>query len=237
MGNTVKHKVDDKVWLFHNAEKVVEAVITGVKEKSRTEDTVYYLRCPDAKELTWSYFGWCFSTKEECIDFWIKWYEDIILFEKEEIKRNKGYIKDYQGWIAKVNKCMKDPNYVPAKPKGWSLDEARARIGQFWYSVGDKCWVFRSLRPVQVTVLAQPTYWCDDPHSGDYKHTLPKGCSGEWSRESGMFDTKKECVDAVLNDFYVTIERCQDRIKHYQRKVKDYKALITLLKKLRKETK
>ena len=66
MNDVQKFKVDDKVWVFHNKEKVVEAKITWVKHEDRGIIN-YHFECSDAKDLTWAWSGFCFATREECI--------------------------------------------------------------------------------------------------------------------------------------------------------------------------
>ena len=74
MNDVQKFKADDKVWVFHNKEKVVETTITYVKHEDRGIIN-YHLKCTDAKDLTWEWSKFCFTTKEECIDYWIKTLE------------------------------------------------------------------------------------------------------------------------------------------------------------------
>ena len=89
MNDVQKFKADDKVWVFHNKEKVVEAAITYVKHEDRGHIN-YHLKCPDAKDLTWEWSGFCFATKEECIDHWIKRYEDLMCTRTSRSRSTKA---------------------------------------------------------------------------------------------------------------------------------------------------
>lgn len=234
MNDVQKFKADDKVWVFHNKEKVVEATITYVKHEDRGHIN-YHFKCPDAKDLTWEWSGFCFATKEECIDYWVKWYEDLIVYENEEIDRYKGHIKDYEDDIAVTRQYRRAPKDAPPRIRKWSEEEIQKRISErFHYQVGDSAWIFRGMKPVKVTVIAQPTHWGTDPHSGDYRIKLPGNKGEDWEWPWVMFDTKAECVEHWYNEFVKGTEHCKKHIKREQSRIKEYEALIKLLKTLRK---
>lgn len=230
MNDVQKFKVDDKVWVFHNKENVVEAKITWVKHEDRGIIN-YHFECSDAKDLTWAWSGFCFATKEECIDYWIKWYEDLIVYTKKEIEHYKGHIRDYEEDIAITKRYRKAPKDAPPRIRKRSEEEMQRRIAEkFHFQVGGKAWVFRGMKPVQVTVLAQPTHWGTDLHSGDYRIKLPGNKGEDWEWPWVMFDTKAECVEHWYNDFVKGIEHCKKRIEGEQLRIKEHKAIIKLLK-------